>query len=83
MAGLGTVKENNGRFYSVAGGYIWNRKADESDPNYATQAYKKADGEEGVRSGARYAHLSGIVTDVLFRTHEKYGQNINVTVEAG
>ncbi len=83
MAGLGTVEKNNGLYLSVAGGYIWNRKAEEGDPNYAIQKYTKADGETAERAGAQYATLSGKITNVLFRTHEKFGQNINATITAG
>ena len=83
MAGLGTVNEGgNSLFLSIAGGYIWNRKADSNDPNYATQEYKRADGTVGERAGARYADLTGTVTSVEFRTHPQYGENLNVTVNA-
>lgn len=81
--GLGTVKESNGMYLSVAGGFIWNRKADANDPNYATQDYDKVDGTTGTRKGARYADLTGNVTGVVFRTHDEYGESINVTVESG
>ena len=80
--GLGTVKESNGMYLSVAGGFIWNRKADQSDPNYATQTYKRKDETEGVRSGARYADLTGRVVGVQFRTHDEYGDSINVTIDS-
>ena len=83
MTGLGTVEKNNGLYLSVAGGYIWNRNAEVGDPNYATQKYTKADGEEAERKGAQYATLSGRFTNVLFRTHDKYGENINATITAG
>lgn len=83
MAGLGTVSEGKGLYLSIAGGFIWNRKADESDPNYATQTYERVDKTEGVRAGARYADLTGMVVGVQFRTHDEYGESINVTVEAG
>lgn len=83
MAGLGTVNEGgNSLFLSIAGGYIWNRKADSSDSNYATQEYKRADGTVGERAGARYADLTGTISKVEFRTHPQYGENINVTVNA-
>ena len=84
MSGLGAV--NNGQrstFLSVAGGYIWDRKADASNPNYATQSFDRADGTQGERAGARYADLTGSVTKVEFRTHPQYGENVNVTIEAG
>ncbi len=83
MSGLGTVRKNSGLYLSVAGGYIWNRKAEEGDPNYATQKYTKADGETAERTGAQYGTLSGKITNVLFREHDEYGQNINVTISAG
>lgn len=82
MAGLGAVNENERVFLSVAGGYIWNRKGDPSSKHYATQTYQRADGTEGVRTGTRFADLTGKVTDVYFKTHEKYGESINVAVEA-
>jgi len=82
MAGLGSVNDNKGKFLSIAGGYIWDRKADESSADFATQTFKRADGTEGVRKGARYADLSGMVKKVEFKTHPEYGENINMTVEA-
>jgi len=84
MSGLGTVKEGGRSTYlSIAGGYIWNRKAESNDPNYATQGFDRADGTKGERAGARYQDLTGIVTDVMFRTHTQYGENVNVTISAG
>lgn len=81
--GLGTVNESKGLYLSIAGGFIWNRKADKSDPNYATQDYSRADGTTGTRSGARYADLTGKVVGVRFRTHDEYGDSINVTIDSG
>jgi len=77
----GSVNDNNGTFLGVAGGFFWNRKADESDPDYAEQEYTKADKSTAVRKGARYADLMGMVVDVQFRTHDEYGESINVTIE--
>ena len=83
MAGLGTVNEGGrSTFLTIAGGYIWNRKAESNDPNYATQDFKRADGTTGTRAGARYADLTGPVSKVEFKTHPQYGQNINVTITA-
>jgi hypothetical protein len=82
MAGLGSVNNERGTFLTITGGYIWNRKADESDPNYGTQAYENRDGTKNVRSGAQYAFFEGNVVGVEFKTHEEYGENINVTLEA-
>lgn len=80
--GLGSVQNDGAIFLVVAGGYIWNKKAGESDPNYATQDYEKADKSTGTRSGARYGDLTGIITKVAFRTHAEYGESINVTFKA-
>ena len=82
MSGLGAVNENRGLFLSVAGGYIWNRKADKDDPHYAEQEYTRADGTKGVRTGAQYGDLTGMVVGVRFRKHPEYGENINVTFDA-
>ena len=75
MAGLGKVSEGQGLFLSIAGGFIWNRKADASDPDYAEQTYVKVD-------KSRYADLTGRVVGVRFRTHDEYGESINVTIDA-
>lgn len=83
MAGLGTVKEGGrSTFLTIAGGFIWDRKADQSNPNYATQEFNRADGTVGERSGARYSDLTGNISKVEFRTHPQYGENINVTIAA-
>ena len=83
MAGLGTVKEGGrSTFLTIAGGFIWDRKADSSNPNYATQDFNRADGTVGTRAGARYADLTGDVSKVEFRTHPQYGENVNVTITA-
>ena len=79
--GLGSVTESGATFLSIAGGFIWDRKKDESDPNYAEQTYEKADKTEGVRKGAKYADLTGKVVFVQFKTHQEYGESINVTIE--
>lgn len=81
--GLGSVKEGNGVYLSVAGGFIWDRKAEKSNPNYAEQSFVRADKTEGVRAGARYADLTGRIVGVQFKTHDEYGESINVTVDSG
>lgn len=68
-------------FLGVAGGYIWDKAKDNTDSNYATQEYKKGNDEIGVRSGARYESVQGIITGVRFNTHEKYGESIIVSVK--
>jgi hypothetical protein len=83
IMGLGSVKEGSGAtFLSIAGGYIWDRKAESTDPNFATQDYEKADKSVGTRQGARYADLTGKVVMVEFRTHQEYGESVNVTVDS-
>lgn len=82
--GLGTVNSSKrSTFLTIAGGYIWNRKAESNDPNYATQDFNRADGTVGQRAGARYADLTGDVSKVEFKTHPQYGENVNVTITSG
>ena len=83
MAGLGSVQERKGVFLSIAGGFIWNRKVTEGEPNYKVQKFSRKDGTEGERNGAQYADLTGKVVGVEFKTHDEYGESINVTVTAG
>lgn len=83
MSGLGTVNENSAMYLSIAGGFIWNRRADESDPNFATQKFTMPDGTERERKGARYSDLTGKIVGVEFRTHDEYGESVNVKVKAG
>lgn len=81
--GLGTVKEVKNMYLSIAGGYIWDRKAESTNPNYATQDFSRADGTVGTRLGARYADLTAKILGVEFRVHEKFGESVNITTEAG
>lgn len=83
MSGLGTVKEVKNMYLSIAGGYIWDRKAESTNPNYATQDFNRADGTVGTRQGARYADLTAKILGVEFRVHEKFGESVNITTEAG
>ena len=80
--GLGTVEEKRSLYLSIAGGFIWDRKADRSHPNYAVQKYKFQE-EEKERSGAQFKDLTGNIFGVEFRTHVQYGESLNVTVESG
>lgn len=80
--GLGTVKQSNQTYLVIAGGYIWDKRKDETDANYAVQEFTKADGEVGSRSGARYSDLLGKVVNVEMRNHDKFGESINVTIES-
>lgn len=83
MSGLGKVQEGGATFLVVAGGYIWDKKAGEDHPDYATQDFEKADKSTGTRKGARYGDLTGKVVKAVFRTHAEYGESINVTFNAG
>jgi len=82
MSGLSSVSDSQGLYLSIAGGYIWNRKADKSDPDYGEQTFTRVDKTEGVRAGARYADLTGMVVGVEFKTHPEYGESINVTMDS-
>lgn len=77
--GLGKVQEGSTTFLSIAGGFIWDRKADKNHECYAEQEFEKADKTTGVRAGAQYGDLTGKVSKVAFRTHPEYGESINVT----
>ena len=79
--GLGAVTGSNATYLSVAGGFIWDRKKGSDDPHYAEQTFIRADKTEGKRAGAQYASLTGKVVGVQFRTHDEYGESINVTVD--
>tara|TARA_R110000737_G_scaffold349799_3_gene386931 strand:+ start:1185 stop:2081 length:897 start_codon:yes stop_codon:yes gene_type:complete len=87
--GLGTANSETGTYLSIAGGFIWNRKADESDPNYQTQSYDTNKKDEqgnvikGSRSGARYDFFEGKVVGVEFKTHDEYGESINIVLQSG
>ena len=78
MSGLGTVKEGGrSTFLSLAGGYIWDRKAESNDPNYATQSFDRADGTTGERAGARYADLTNGENFILsVSTNNRYSQDV-------
>lgn len=82
MGLTGTTNTGKATYLSVAGGFIWDKTKGEEDPNYAEQTYTTSDGE-GTRKGAQYADLTGMVIGVDFRTHDKYGQSIRVSVESG
>lgn len=82
MAGLGTVDRTKSLYLTVAGGYIWNRKAEESDPNYAIQTYKNHKKEDVERKGAQYRDFTGMIENVIFKVHKEYGENINLHLDA-
>jgi len=88
MAGLGSVNRTSGTYLSIAGGYVWNRKAGSDDPDYQVQKYdtnkKDSDGKviQGERAGAQYSDFEGKVIGVEFKTHSEYGESVNVTFEA-
>lgn len=83
MSGLGQVTESGVIFLGIAGGYVWDKKADEKHGAYAEQKFTNMDGSEGVRKGARYADISGKIVEIKFSTHPQYGENINLTIDAG
>ena len=76
---LGVKETNNDlgnhTYLTVAGGFIWDKKADESDPNYATQDWVNSDGETKVRKGARYKDgIMGEVYKIDFTEHDEWGE---------
>lgn len=81
--GLGKVKKSNTAYLVVAGGFIWNKKANSDDPNYATQEWTNAKGETNERKGAQYGDVTGIVKNVYFKTHEQYGEALYVELKDG
>jgi len=83
--GLGSVKDSgseNGTFLVIAGGFIWNKKADKSDPNYTTQEWVNQDKETKVREGAQYANLTGRIISAWTKTHEQYGEALYVKLDS-
>ena len=80
MAGFGKVNENNGPYLSVAGGFLWNRKADRDNPYYGTQDYKNQKGETETRSGAKYPNVTCNIANI-FIADSKYGENLNVPID--
>lgn len=80
--GLGTREEGgNATYLVIANGAIWDKKADSTNVNYKEEEWTNTDGDKKVRKGARYNTLSGIVTNVYFKTHEQYGEALYVTLE--
>lgn len=79
--GLGAVKKNDRTYFTIAGGFIWDRNADKNNPHYATQEWTDKKGQVQERCGAQYGDLTGIVTNVYFRTHEEFGEALYVTIE--
>jgi len=76
------VSENS-TYLAVAGGYVWNKKEDESHPQFATQEFKKIDGTVGSRQGARYDSLTGVISGVEIKTHDQYGESIQTKIVSG
>ena len=70
-------------YLAVAGGYVWNKKEDESHPQFATQEFKKIDGTVGSRQGARYDSLTGVIAGVEIKTHDQYGESIQTKIVSG
>ena len=80
--GLGTTSEaQNGLFLAIAGGFIWDRKADGSHPQFKTQEYEFS-GETKVRKGAQYADFTGNVSRVEIKNGQ-FGEQLLVTMESG
>lgn len=83
MSGLGQVTESGVIFLGIAGGFVWDKKADESHGAYSEQKFSRVDGTEGVRKGAKYADITGKIVEIKFPVHQQYGEHINLTIDAG
>lgn len=70
-------------YLAVAGGYVWNKKEDETHPQFAIQEFKKMDGTVGSRQGARYDSLTGVISGVEIKTHDQYGESIQTKIVSG
>lgn len=70
-------------YLAIAGGYVWNKKEDETHPQFATQEFKKMDGTVGSRQGARYDSLTGVISGVEIKTHDQYGESIQTKIVSG
>ena len=70
-------------YLAVAGGYVWNKKEDETHPLFKTQEFKKIDGTVGSRQGARYDSLTGVINGVEIKTHDQYGESIQTKIVSG
>lgn len=81
--GLGKRDASNTIYLTIAGGSIWNRKADESDPNYETQEWVDNKGETRLRKGARYDDLLGRITNFYTKVHEQYGEAAYIVIQDG
>lgn len=79
--GLGAVTESGLTYLSLQGGLVWDKKADSTHPAYYEQAWEDKEGVTKWRKGARYAHITGTVVNVEFKTHAEFGENINVTID--
>ena len=62
---------------------MWNKKEDETHPQFAIQEFKKMDGDRGSRRGARYDSLTGVISGVEIKTHDQYGESIQTKIASG
>ena len=62
---------------------MWNKKEDETHPQFAIQEFKKMDGTVGSRQGARYDSLTGVISGVEIKTHDQYGESIQTKIASG
>lgn len=69
-------------YLSIAGGFIWDKKADSSHPAYKEQEWKDLKGGSNIRKGAAYKSYSGKISDVGFSSHESYGDSLLVTFDS-
>lgn len=81
--GLGKTRSTKSTFLSIAGGYIWDKSIqDKEHEDFAVQAYTMPNGEEKERSGAQYQDLTGMVKSVVVRTHDEFGDSLNIVISS-
>jgi len=79
--GFESKQENNTTFLTIAGGLIWNKKADESHPDFQVQEYLTKDNEKKERKGASWQSVTCKVVGVGFNSHDEYGDSIRVSID--
>jgi hypothetical protein len=80
--GLGTVENKVGAtFLTVAGGYVWDRKAPETSKGYVEETHQMKDGKDFLRKGVKHKEVMGKIVGVQFREHDDFGQSINLTID--
>ncbi len=87
MAGLKGAAGNGNvgtTYLSIVNGKIWDKTVKDSNhPFYKTETFVKPDETEGTREGAAYLELSGTIISVLACREQKFGDYLEVEIDAG